>query len=236
MKFRKYIGYLMVFSAISWMAFATTSKMVNSQTIFKEVKIGTQNWMSENLNVATFSNGDSILEVRSSDEWKKAAFEKLPAYCYYKFDTSNSAKFGRLYNWYAVNDRRGLAPKGWRIPSDKDWNILIQFLGGHEASTNKLKSTSGWSDTRNGNNSSGFNALPVNGYHGMAWYMEGVWHSATSFWCSNSSIKHGSMQLDSSTSKYIINEYYGNVCYLNIDCNIGSENKFSMMPIRCIKK
>ena len=127
-----------------------------SQSI-KKVKIGRQIWMAENLNVDHFSNGDSILEAKTNEEWKQAGEKHQPAWCYYDNDTANGKKYGKLYNWYAVNDPRGLAPKGWHVPTDHEWTKLTNHLDG---SGYKMKSTSGWYAGQNGNNSSGFSGLP----------------------------------------------------------------------------
>ena len=126
--------------------------------LFSEVKIGKQTWMSDNLNVDRFRNGDPIQEVRSLTEWKKAYNAEQPAYCYYKYNQSYGSKFGKLYNIYAVNDTRGLAPKGWHIPSLFELNQLIKYLG-HEPAT-KMKNTNGWKSRGSGTNESGFSALP----------------------------------------------------------------------------
>ena len=82
------------------------------------VKIGTQVWTTKNLNVSTFRNGDTIPEVKTNEEWIEAARIQQPAWCYYENDSMNGAKYGKLYNWYAMNDTRGLAPIGYHIPSD----------------------------------------------------------------------------------------------------------------------
>lgn len=82
------------------------------------VKIGDQIWMPENLNVDTFRNGDSIHHMQTKEEWDDAAHNEVPAWCYYDFDPSNGEKYGKLYNWHAVNDPRGLAPDGWRVPAE----------------------------------------------------------------------------------------------------------------------
>ena len=132
----------------------------DNQAVIPSVVIGEQEWMVTNLNVETFRNGDTIPEVKSNEEWKKAGEEKKPAWCYFNNNSDNSQIWGKLYNGYAVNDSRGLAPKGWRIPSNTDWNILISFYGGKETAVTKLKSTSGWLYSQNGTNSSGFNGLP----------------------------------------------------------------------------
>lgn len=126
-----------------------------SQTI----TIGSQVWMSNNLDVATFRNGDPIPEVETDEEWQKAAKKKQPAWCYYKNDSANGTHYGKLYNWYAVNDSRGLAPVGYHIPSDAEWMQLINYIGGIEVAGNKMKNTIGWAMLGSGNNASGLKCL-----------------------------------------------------------------------------
>ncbi len=87
----------------------------------KIVKIGDQEWMSENLNVGYYQNGDPIPEVKDAREWDSL---KTGAWCYYNNDPENGSKYGKLYNWYAVNDKRGLAPKGWHIPIYSEFQTL----------------------------------------------------------------------------------------------------------------
>jgi uncharacterized protein (TIGR02145 family) len=127
---------------------------------FGTVRIGTQTWASANLNVSTFRNGDSIPEARSNKEWVAAGESGKPAWCYYNNSPANGLKYGKLYNWYAVNDLRGLAPDGWTLSSDADWANLTNSLGGQALASKKMKSTSGWSDGSNGTNESGFEGLP----------------------------------------------------------------------------
>ena len=130
----------------------------------QDVKIGTQTWTSKNLDVSTFRNGEQIPEAKSKEEWSIASQNQTAAFCYYEFDSKNGKVYGKLYNWYAVGDSRGLAPKGYHIPSDAEWTILTDFLGGEEIAAQKMKSKEGWSKngkkSGNGNNSSGFNGLP----------------------------------------------------------------------------
>ncbi len=114
---------------------------INGQT-YKTVVIDTQTWMAENLNVSTFRNGDPIPQAKTDEEWKAAGENKQPAWCYYDNDTANGAKYGKLYNWFAVNDSRGLAPAGYHIPTDEEWTTLHYYLGNDIG--NKTKSTSGW--------------------------------------------------------------------------------------------
>ena len=136
-------------------------KLINNSTMknTNEVTIGTQVWMAENLNVSTFRNGDPIPEAKTDEEWEKAGEEGKPAWCYYDNDASNGTKYGKLYNWYAVNDPRGLAPNGYHIPTDAEWTQLSDYLGGESEAGTKMKSTSGWAQN-NGTNSSGLSCLP----------------------------------------------------------------------------
>ncbi len=125
----------------------------------KEVKIGPQTWMTENLNVDKFLNGDPIPFAETKDEWISAALNGEPAYCYYNNDINNVKNCGKLYNWYAVTDPRGIAPSGWKIPSDEDWKLLINTVGGEQDAGTKMKSTFGWEENGNGSNEIGFSAF-----------------------------------------------------------------------------
>jgi uncharacterized protein (TIGR02145 family) len=124
------------------------------------VRIGTQTWAVVNLNVITFRNGDSIPEAKTNKEWVEAGQSGKPAWCYYNNNPANGPKFGKLYNWYALNDPRGLAPAGWTLPGDADWVTLINYLGGPQEAGKKMKSITGWSGGDNGTNEIGFTAFP----------------------------------------------------------------------------
>lgn len=124
------------------------------------VKIGKQIWQSKNLNVSVFANGDKIVEAKSANEWKRAGNLKQPAWCYYNYDPENGEKYGKLYNWYALNDPRKLAPDGWHVPSDEEWSILINNLGGETVAGQKMRVSVGLKKVDNATNSSGFSALP----------------------------------------------------------------------------
>jgi len=138
------------------------TKPVQSKKIIdvESVTIGSQKWALANLNVSTFRNGDSIPEAKTNAEWKKAGDEGKPAWCYYNNDPAYGKKYGKLYNWYAVNDPRELAPAGWSLASDADWIKLTNSLGGQAAAGTKLKSIKGWTEGNNGTNETGFNGLP----------------------------------------------------------------------------
>ena len=133
-----------------------------------EVTIGKQVWMTENLNVDQFRNGDPIPQAKTAEEWERAGQNKQPAWCYYDNDPANSSKYGKLYNWYAVIDSRGISPIGWHIPSDEEWSKLSENLGGKDIAGKKMKNKSGWEEgadtrlvpTNPGTNESGFSGLP----------------------------------------------------------------------------
>ena len=134
----------------------------------KTVMIGTQEWMSENLNVDHYRNGDSIPEVRDFNVWDTLT---TGAWCYYHNDSKYEKTYGKLYNWYAVIDPRGLAPQGWHIPSVAEWYILSKYLGGKETAGGKLKDTILWKNPNLGaTNESGFSAIPggIRGYDGFS--------------------------------------------------------------------
>ena len=106
-----------------------------------EIKIGSQIWMSTNINVDRFRNGDLIPEVKTDKEWKKVGNDKQPAWCYYQNKLANGTIYGKLYNWHAINDPRGLAPEGFHIPTTAEWKVLSDYLGGHKIAGGKMKST-----------------------------------------------------------------------------------------------
>ena len=141
-------------------AFVLTGFGVQNSSVYKEVKIGTQVWMAENLNVDKFRNGDSIPEARTEEEWERAGESKQPAWCYFDNDPANGEKYGKLYNWFAVNDSRGLAPVGWHIPNNAEWDTLVSYLGGDSIAGGKMKSITGWYNSGCGTNESGFSARP----------------------------------------------------------------------------
>ena len=113
------------------------------------VNIGSQTWMDSNLNIEVFRNGEFIQEAKTEDEWKKAEIEGKPAWCYYDNEPNNAINCGKLYNWHAVADPRGLAPTGWHIPSDEEWQLLNEALIGNGLNTARLIATSVWTNSRN---------------------------------------------------------------------------------------
>jgi uncharacterized protein (TIGR02145 family) len=170
MKLHHYLLYFLVSFAFN----------VKSQTI----TIGSQIWADKNLNVKTFRNGDIILEAKTIEDWVIANENKQPAWCYFQNDSLNCEKFGLLYNWYAVNDVRGLAPEGFHVPSDEEWEILKTFLGGESIAGLKIKAKDAWID-RIYNDKYKFSAFP-GGYrniYGDFKYKDitGIWWSSTKY-------------------------------------------------------
>lgn len=124
------------------------------------ITIGSQIWMTRNLNVSRYRNGDPIPQVTNATQWANLT---TGAWCYYNNDPANGAIYGKLYNWYAINDPRGLASAGYHVPTDAEWTTLTTFLGGQNIAGGKMKSTgtSLWlSPNTNATNSSGFTGFP----------------------------------------------------------------------------
>lgn len=119
--------------------------LVHSEALSQSVvKIGKQKWMSKNLDVITFRNGEQISQASNKEQWDEYSKNKIPSWCYYDFDENNGKIYGKLYNWFAVSDPRGLAPKGYHIPTDQEWTALTDFLGGNNEAGLKIKSRFGW--------------------------------------------------------------------------------------------
>lgn len=149
-----------------------------------EIRIGNQIWSSKNLDVSTFRNGDPIYHAKSKIDWYNAGHNQEPAWCYYENNSNNNSKYGKLYNWYAIHDERGLAPKGWHVPTSTEIDRLSEYLGGDYKAGKKMKSKSGWDEDGNGTNETGFSGLPGGmRYYDGDYYGEGFignWWSSTS--------------------------------------------------------
>lgn len=122
------------------------------------IRIGSQRWATTNLTTTVFENGEAIPEAKTPEEWEKAGKEGKPAWCYYSNDPLHNDQYGKLYNYYAVTDPRGLAPEGWIIPTDADWKELIDFLGGDKEAGRRMKTKSGWVENKLADNICGFSA------------------------------------------------------------------------------
>jgi len=137
---------------------------------YQSVNIGNQSWFSKNLDVTHYRNGEVIPNVTDPVQWRNMT---TGAWRYYNNDPALGAIYGKLYNWYAVNDPRGLAPNGWSIPSKEDWSVLTDFLGGWTQASRKMREvgTEHWlTNEDNVTNESKFTSIPS----GLYFYQEGV--------------------------------------------------------------
>lgn len=147
------------------------------------VKISNQIWMVKNLNISRFRNGDVIPEVITDEEWIKAGDEGKPAWCYFDNNPENENNYGKLYNWHAVNDKRGLAPNGWHIPSKAEFETLAKSVNNFSTA---LKSIGQGSESGIGIDTSKFSALlagyrwDYSTFHGLNLYT-GFWSSSDDF-------------------------------------------------------
>jgi uncharacterized protein (TIGR02145 family) len=139
--------------------------------VYKTVKIGDQWWMAENLKVTHYRNGATIPNITDSASWNNLTTE---AFCNYNNDENNVATYGRLYNWFAVNDLRNIAPEGWHVASLAEWQTLVyHHLGPIETAGIKMReaSTTHWlSDDYGATNESGFTALPGGFRDSPSWH------------------------------------------------------------------
>ena len=131
---------------------------------YKTVFIGTQQWMGENLKVSKYSDGTTIPNITDNIEWE---YTTTGAWAYYNNDAANNAKYGKLYNWYAVskttNGNKNVCPTGWHVPTDAEWTVLTDYLGGESVAGGKLKEarTTNWNGPNaDATNISLFTGLP----------------------------------------------------------------------------
>ena len=161
-----------------------TDKEGNS---YKTVYIGTQQWMGENLKVTKYSDGTTIPNITDNTQWQN---NTTGAWAYYNNDEANNAKYGKLYNWYAVskttNGNKNVCPTGWHVPTDAEWTVLTDYLGGSAVAGGKMKvvGTTNWnSPNKDATNTSLFTGLPggnlnSNGNYDNIGY-NGYWWSST---------------------------------------------------------
>ena len=169
---------------------------VKSQ-VQESVKIGNQEWTSENLSVSKFRNGDIINQSKTKEEWLRAGYREEPTWCYYKFDEANST-LGKLYNYYSVSSEKNIAPQGWKVPDFFDYFKLIKFLdplityehyldrGTLAGGSLKSKNQSHWKENNCKQIDSKFNAIASGGYTPSINYPKYDWEvkgEKAFFWC-----------------------------------------------------
>ena len=185
------LSLLSVFGSCEAEAFACGDPVNYQGYDYATVLIGEQCWFAENLRSENYENGDAIPSNLSNSEWGSTSSGAVTVY---NEDASLLETYGRLYNWYAVGDARGLCPSGWHVPTDGEWMTMEMALGMSEAEANEtgwrgtdqgaqMKTVYGWSGDAVGTNSSGFSGLP-GGFRGLS----GGWGDAEylGYWWSSS--------------------------------------------------
>ena len=193
---------------------------------YATVQIGEQCWFAENLRSENYENGDAIPSNLSDNEWQSTTSGSVAVLVE---SESNLETYGRLYNWYAVDDTRGLCPSGWHVPTDGDWMTVEMGLGMSETEANntdargtdqgtQMKGTYGWNGEGNGTNSSGFSGLPggsrqINGNFATPGYSGNWWSSSP---------------IESNRMGPTLDYSFENVYRYNLDVRYG-------FSVRCIK-
>lgn len=136
------------------LGFSQQVKDVDGNT-YKIIKIKDQLWFESNLKTTRYTNGNKILNAKKASKWVN--HDSLPQYMQQKLKNDKAI----YYNWYVINDKRGVCPSGWKVPSQKDFNELILSLGGSEKAGLKMKNLMAWRDTTKMIETTIFNALPA---------------------------------------------------------------------------
>jgi uncharacterized protein (TIGR02145 family) len=184
---------------------------------YRTIVIGEQEWMAENLNVNHYANGDPIPNVTDNAQW---AGLTTGAWCYYNNDPAYECPYGALYNWFVTIDARNVCPTGWHVPTDSEWTILTNYLGGEAVAGGKMKSfgTTYWDSPNNwATNETGFSGLPSGsrlfGFENLSVFFS-LWSSTES---NASKAWHRRVTSDSG------------------DIASGNPNKESGLAIRCLR-
>lgn len=201
--------------------------------VYRTAKIGNQWWMTENLKVIHYRNGESVPIVTDPAQWASLASGSS---CCYGNETTNVAIYGRLYNWFAITDTRGIAPQGWHVPSDAEWQVLERYLGMSQTDAaksewrgsdegGKLKSTTGqWKSPNTGaTNTSNFSALPGGGRSSDPGYAGNYYYQGelASFW--------------SSSEDNSLLAWYRDLSYSRSDIYRATFRKQNGFAVRCVK-
>jgi uncharacterized protein (TIGR02145 family) len=181
--------------------------------VYDTVAIGTQVWMKQNLKVSKYRNGDLI-----SNFWSLYT----GAYATYNNTAANDSIYGKLYNWYAVADPRGLCPTGWHVPSNAEWSTLENFLGGRLVAGGEMKAVSSlWIPPNTGaTNSSGFTGLP-GGYRTNSGAFLLLGYNAY-FWSSTEAATN-------------LGWYRGGMVYNSVANSQSTNHKWDGFSVRCVR-
>lgn len=189
--------------------------------VYSTITIGSQTWMTENLKTTRYNNGDTLVHTVDSADWDDLL---TGAYTSYYDDVNTHVPvYGRLYNWHAAHDARNIAPVGWHVPSEVEWQTLINHLGGIAEAGGKMKTVSSlWLSPNEGaDNSSGFSALP-GGYRHYNGKCTGM--SEQAYWWSSTA--------RTDDDQYA---YYFTLLYNYAVANENNNHKEDLMSLRCVK-
>ena len=195
---------------------------------YATVQIGNQCWFAENLRSESYSNGDAI-EQAAPYGW-----DALITVYGTGIDCSSSApngnacdplwslqEYGRLYAFWAINDSRGVCPNNWHVPSETEWTVMTDYLGGSQHAGVKMKSQSGWSDNGNGNNESGFSGRPG----GQGAYSAESWGAGLKGeWWTSSQLAEGGFDA-----------YFKRLQAATSECSTWFDNPSNLRSVRCIQ-
>jgi uncharacterized protein (TIGR02145 family) len=189
----------------------------NDGNYYNTVKIGDQIWMAENLRTTNYNDGTAIPYVTDTVDWSNLTTD---AYCWFANNTVYKDTYGALYNWYTVNTGK-LCPAGWHVPTDAEWTVLTDYLGGESVAGGKMKETgtAHWYSPNNATNESGFTALP-GGFRPNNGYFQDIRYNGR-WW--------------SSTENSGTNAWYRNINNSGVDVYRNYENKKSGYSVRCLK-
>jgi uncharacterized protein (TIGR02145 family) len=188
--------------------------------LYKTIVIGAQEWMAENLKTTVYRNGDAIPNVTANFQWEGS---NSGAWCSYNNNSQYDCPYGKLYNWYATSDPRNLCPTGWHIPTDAEWTVLTNYLGGLGTAGGKMKSngTQYWEIANSGaDNASGFSGLP-GGYRSNS---NGVFSGVGSF---------GSWW--SATTSLVSNAWSRDLYNNNSEIGRNGSTKGNGLSVRCLR-
>jgi uncharacterized protein (TIGR02145 family) len=212
--------------------FSNEASTPSQSSSVDELIIGSQVWMTKNLDVDKFRNGDPIPQATTIEQWEELNNNKQPAWSYYENDPSNEEKYGKLYNWYAVNDIRGLAPEGWHVASLKEWVNLIDSQGGFtEETAKKFIDARDWGISElQKSNDFNFSAKPGGGIisigsMGNLYYEES---GKSAYWWTSTK----SSGIPAAKVIYIITHTYQG---FSIDFNSNDYGHVLGLSVRCIK-
>jgi uncharacterized protein (TIGR02145 family) len=210
----------------------------NSSNQSETVEIGGLDWTSRNLNVSTFKNGDTIFHAKTNKDWERAGKLHIPAYCYYDNNSSNGNIYGKLYNWYAVMDERGLAPEGYFIPSDNEFWVSLGHYKMYQHSDNERSAQA--SSKLKSRGSGAFQAL-LGGYRNELGNFSdmneaGRWWSSENFWNktlngTKASLLPSELYIDDTFVSGPGAGVYDAGCGYSIRCVKGESNRTTKIPV-----